>query len=245
MRALRAGKTCLGATITMKSPVVAEIMSRIGFDWLWFETEHTSLSLEDVQTMLQATNGSNISSIVRVPWNDKTLIKRALDLGPDGLILPLVNSREEAEYAVRAMKYPPWGERSAGMHRAQFYGGQMAEYLQHSNDEVMTILMIEHIAAVEKIDEILRVKGVDSVMIGTLDLSGSLGLLGQTNHPTVEAAVQRVLAACKRTNTPCGIIALSPEQAKLRVEQGFLNLIAGIDVDIFFRAARQTLAAVR
>ena len=159
-RDLAAGKVCLGATITINCPAVAEIMSHIGLDWLWFETEHSSLTLDNVLTMLQATNGSEVSTVVRVPWNDKTMIKRALDLGPDGIILPLVNSREEAEAAVRAMKYPPWGERGAGLARAQCYGLHMGEYIQTANEEVMTIVMIEHIQAVENINEILKVTRV-------------------------------------------------------------------------------------
>jgi 2-keto-3-deoxy-L-rhamnonate aldolase RhmA len=238
-RDLLAGKYCVGAVLTLSSPPVAEMLSRAGFDWLWLETEHTALGLENLQYMLQATNGSDVSTIVRVPWNDKTMIKRVLDLGPDGLIIPLVNSKEEAEYAVRAMKYPPWGERGAGMNRAQFYGGQLEEYLKTANDEVMTILMIEHIKAVHNIDEILTVKGVDSIMIGALDLSGSMGLLGQTSHPEVEAAVQTVLAACKRADIPAGIITLAPEQANRRMQEGFANVIVGIDIVYLLSSAKE------
>jgi 2-keto-3-deoxy-L-rhamnonate aldolase RhmA len=229
-RDLAAGKVCIGATLTMNSPTVAEIMSHVGLDWLWFETEHSSLTLDNVLTMLQATNGSDVSTVVRVPWNDKTMIKRALDLGPDGIILPLVNTREEAEEAVRAMKYPPTGERGAGLARAQCYGLHMGEYLQTANEEVMTIVMIEHIQAVENIHEILKVKGVDSVMVGALDLSGSMGMLGQTADPKVEGAIQKVLAACKQTGVPAGIITVAPEQANQRIQQGFTNIILGIDV---------------
>lgn len=227
---LTAGKVCVGATITMNSPIVAEIMSHVGLDWLWFETEHTALNLDNVLTMLQATNGSDVSTVIRVPWNDKTLIKRALDTGPDGIIIPLVNSREEAEEAVRAIKYPPGGERGAGLSRAQCYGLHMGEYLETANEEVMTILMIEHIRAVENIDEILKVKGVDSVMVGALDLSGSMGILGQTGDPKVESAIQKVLAACKKAGIPCGIITITPEQANQRIKEGFTNIIVGIDV---------------
>jgi 2-keto-3-deoxy-L-rhamnonate aldolase RhmA len=230
LRDLKAGKVSIGATITMNSPVVAEIMSHAGFDWLWLETEHSSLSEENVLAMLQATNGAEVSTLVRVPWNDKTMIKRFLDLGPDGLIVPLVNSREEAEYAVRALKYPPVGERGAGLGRAQAYGLHMAEYMATANEEVMLTLMIEHVHAVENIDEILAVPGVDSVMIGALDLSGSMGLLGQTTHPQVEEAIQKVLAASKKANMPCGIITVSPEQANERIDQGFTHMIIGIDV---------------
>ena len=243
-RDLAAGKVCLGATITINCPAVAEIMSHIGLDWLWFETEHSSLTLDNVLTMLQATNGADVSTVIRVPWNDKTMIKRALDLGPDGIIVPLVNTREEAETAVRAMKYPPLGERGAGLARAQCYGLHMGEYMETANNEVTTILMIEHIQAVENIDEILKVKGVDSVMVGALDLSGSMGMLGQTGDPKVEGAIQKVLASCKKAKVPCGIITVVPEQANERIKQGFTNIIMGIDVLFLHSAARGALAQI-
>ena len=243
-RDLAAGKVCLGATITINSPAVAEIMSHIGLDWIWFETEHSSLTLDNVLTMLQATNGADVSTVIRVPWNDKTMIKRALDLGPDGIIVPLVNSREEAEAAVRAMKYPPLGERGGGLGRAQCYGLHMGEYMETANNEVMMIPMIEHIQAVENIDEILKVKGVDSVMVGTLDLSGSMGVLGQTGDPKVEGAVQKVLASCKKAKVPCGIITVAPEQANERIKQGFTNIIMGIDVLFLHSAARGAIGQI-
>ncbi len=243
-RDLAAGKVCLGATITINSPAVAEIMSHVGLDWLWFETEHSSLTLDNVLTMLQATNGADVSTVIRVPWNDKTMIKRALDLGPDAIIVPLVNTREEAEAAVRAMKYPPLGERGAGLARAQCYGLHMGEYMETANNEVMMIPMIEHIQAVENIDEILKVKGIDSVMVGSLDLSGSMGMLGQTGDPKVEGAIQKVLASCKKAKVPCGIITVAPEQANERIKQGFTNIIMGIDVLFLHSAARGAIAQI-
>jgi 2-keto-3-deoxy-L-rhamnonate aldolase RhmA len=243
-RDLESGKVCIGATITMSNPVVAEIMSHIGFDWLWFETEHTAMSIESVLAMLQATNGSDVSTLVRVPWNDKVTIKRVLDTGPDGIIIPLVNTKEEAEMAVRAMKYPPWGERGAGLARAQCYGMHMGEYMQTANDEVMTIIMIEHIDAVNNIDDILSVKGVDSIMIGALDLSGSMGILGQTGDERVENAIQKTLAACKRVQKPCGIIAGSPEAANKRIKEGFQNIILGLDVLYLIGGAQSALSQV-
>lgn len=229
-RDLAAGKVCIGATITMQNTVVAELFSHVGLDWIWFEMEHSATSDGGALAMLQATNGADVCTVVRVPWNDKTMIKRALDNGPDGIIIPLVNTAEEAEAAVRAMKYPPAGERGAGLSRAQCYGIHMAEYMQTANDEVMTTLMIEHVIAVKNIDQILAVKGVDSVMVGALDLSGSMGLLGNTSHPEVEAAIQKVLAATKKAKVPCGIITTSPEAANERIKQGFTQIIIGIDV---------------
>ena len=243
-RDLAAGKVCLGATIMMNSPVVAELWARVGFDWLWFEMEHTALTEEAVNTMLQAANGAEVSTVVRVPWNDKTLIKRVVDTGPDGILVPQINNREEAEYAVRAMKYPPLGERGAGLARAQAYGLAMSEYYQSANAEVMTLLMIEHIQGVENIEAILKVPGVDAIMIGALDLSGSMGLLGQTDHPAVESAIQKVLAACQRAKVSCGIIALDPDQANRRIQQGFTSLVVAIDVLTLIGGAKTVLGKV-
>ena len=241
---LAAGKVCIGATITMSNTVVAEIMSHMGFDWLWFESEHTAMSLESILQMLQATNGADVSTVVRVPWNDKTMIKRVLDTGPDGIIIPLVNTRAEAEEAVKAIKYPPLGERGAGLGRAQSYGMNMGDYLQTSNDEVMTIVMIEHIDAVNNIAEIISVPGIDSVMVGALDLSGSMGILGQTGDERVEGAIQKVLAECKRVGMPCGIIAGSPDVANKRIAEGFQNIILGLDVLYLIGAAQDALSKV-
>jgi 2-keto-3-deoxy-L-rhamnonate aldolase RhmA len=243
-RDLAAGKVCLGATIITGSPVVAEILARVGFDWLWLEMEHTTVGEDAVLAMLQTTNGADVSTVVRVPWNDRTMIKRAVDAGPDGILIPLINTRAEAEDAVRAMKYPPVGERGAGLARAQAYGLSVGEYYASADSEVMTLLMIEHIKGVENIDEILAVPGVDSIMIGALDLSGSMGLLGQTDHPSVEAAVQKVLAACKRAKISCGIVALDAEGASHRIEQGFTNITLAIDVLMLIGSAQAVLGKV-
>jgi 2-keto-3-deoxy-L-rhamnonate aldolase RhmA len=244
-RELAAGNVCLGATITIYSPAIAELLSRVGLDWLWIDTEHTALSLEEVSVILQATNGTDVSTVIRVPWNDKTLIKRALDTGPDGILVPMINSAADAEAAVRAMKYPPRGERGAGIGRAQCYGMQMGEYLSTANDEVMFIAQIEHVEAIANIDEIVAVAGLDSVMIGALDLSGSMGKLGQTDDPEVEEAVQKVLAACQRVSLPCGIVALGPEATNRRIKQGFTSIITGIDVLWIHGAARAGLAEIQ
>lgn len=244
-RDLAEGKVCYGATITMSNPVVAEIMSHIDFDWLWFEMEHTPMSEESVHAMLQATNGSKVANIVRVPWNDKTMIKRILDTGPDGIIVPLVRTKQDTEDAVRAMKYPPVGERGAGLARAQCYGLHMGEYMSSANDEVMLILMIEHIDAVNNIDEILAVPGVDAIMIGALDLSGSMGMLGKTADPKVEEAIQTVLAASKKAKKSCGIITWDPVDIKRRVAQGFNNIVIGMDVVYLGSAAKNSLEVLK
>ena len=158
--------------------------------------------------------------------------------------MPQVNTREEAEYAIRAMKYPPVGERGAGLARAQGWGLGAGEYYRAANSEIMTLFMIEHYLGVENIGAILAVPGVDSVMIGALDLSGSMGLLGQTGHPDVEASIQKVLAASKKANVSCGIVALDPDHANLRIQQGFTNIILAIDVLMLIGAAKAALGKV-
>jgi len=243
-RDLAAGTPSLGVTIISGSSVIAELLSRAGFDWLWLEMEHNTVGDQDVLSMLQATNGAEVSTIVRVPWNDKTLIKRAVDAGPDAILVPLVNTREEAEAAVRAMKYPPLGERGAGLARAEAWGLSLGEYYASANDEVLTFVMIEHRMAVENIDEILAVPGIDGLMIGALDLSGSMNLLGQTDHPEVEAAVQRVLAAAKQAAKPCGTVALDPDTAVKRIDQGFNPVIVAIDVLMLIGASKSVLEKV-
>ena len=244
-RELAAGNVCLGATITIYSPAIAELLSRVGLDWLWIDTEHTALSLEEVSVILQATNGTDVSTVIRVPWNDTTLIKRAVDTGPDGILVPMINTAEDTKAAVRAMKYPPLGERGAGIGRAQCYGMAMGEYLSTANDEVMLIAQIEHVDAIANIDEIVEVDGLDSVMIGALDLSGSMGKLGQTDDPEVEEAVQKVLAACQRAGIPCGIVALGPEATNRRIQEGFTSIITGIDVLWIHGAARAGLEGIQ
>jgi len=233
-RDLKAGKVCVGTMLTIPSPTIADIASRCGFDWIWLDMEHTPIGYESLQTMLQAMTGSGVSTIVRVANNDEAVIKRTLDTGPDALVIPRVNTKAEAEYAVRAMKYPPIGVRGAGLGRAQAYGSRLDDYFAHANDELMLIVQIEHEKAVENIGEICAVSGVDSIFLGALDLAGSMGLLGRTNHPKVEAAMLEVLAAGQRANTPVGIMTLAPDQANARIREGYQNIGLGIDVDTLF-----------
>jgi 2-dehydro-3-deoxyglucarate aldolase/4-hydroxy-2-oxoheptanedioate aldolase len=245
-QSLREGKPCLGTVLTISSPVIAEIMALAEFDWLWFDLEHTPMSLESLQSMLQAANGYPVSTVVRVPGNDEVLIKRVLDLGPDGIIVPLVNTPEQARSAVSALKYPPLGVRGAGIGRAQGFGeGVSGDYFETANEEILLIAQIEHIDAVNNIEAILEVDGVDSVFLGPLDLSGSMGLLGKTNHPDVEAAVRRVRDAAIRKKVPAGIMTMSPEQAAERIREGYRTIGLGIDVDSLATWGRNAVQFVK
>lgn len=215
------GEATVGIWLALGSPIVAEIISHIGFDWVVIDTEHGTIDIETTQSIVQAMFGTDTVPIVRVPWNDPALIKRALDAGAYGLVIPMVNSKEEAIRAVQASRYPPIGIRSYGGPRVRLYGG--TDYFEHANEEVAIIVQIEHISAVNQIDEILSVEGIDAFFIGPNDLAASMGIkLGLDNpHPRHVEAVNKVLAAGKKRHIPGGILVGSPEAANQRIAQGF------------------------
>src|SRR5438034_6557806 len=160
----------IGHLLTLGSSDLAEIASLCGFDWLWIDLEHAPTSLSQVQRMIQAIGG-RAGAVIRVPWNDAVWIKRALEVGCDGIIIPQIRTVAEAAAAVRACYYPPVGDRSVGISRAQKYGMELDQYLERANDEIAVILQIEHRDAVEHIDEILDVAGFDAILVGPYDLS--------------------------------------------------------------------------
>lgn len=243
---LQGGKPAFGVLIQLPSAPVAEVLARAGFDWLWIDMEHGPLSLETVYSMIQATSGTETVPIVRVPWNLHWLAKPVLDMGAMGIIMPLVTTKEEATQAVKALRYPPEGVRGFGPSLAALrWGLSVPEYVKIANHEIMAILLIEHIDAVDRIEEILSVPGVDLVMIGPFDLSGSMGLLGQVKHPKVEEAVDKVLADAKNAKVPAGILALTPDDITRRLQQGFQFLIVGTDTGFLTAGAKSILGQIR
>ena len=180
------GHPALGATVITGSAVVTELLSRVGFDWLWLEMEHTALSEAGRPGDAPGDERRGASTVVRVPVERQDADQARRRYGPGRDRRAQVNTREEAEAAVRAMKYPPVGERGAGLARAQGVRALVGEYYATANHEALTCVMIEHIDGVPNIDAILSAPGVDAIMIGALDLSGSMGLLGKTDDPRVE-----------------------------------------------------------
>jgi len=210
-RRLRAGETTIGAWISFAESAVAEIMAGTGFDWILIDTEHAPFSPEGLQTVLTAFNGRESVPIVRVPWNNPAVIKQALDLGAGGVLVPMVNSVDEARAAVAACRYPPEGIRGFGPRRASDYYRHVTEYVASANDSVIIALQIEHIEAVKSIADIVAVPGIDVICLGPNDLSGSMGLLGQIEHPSVVEAIHRVLdAAARHRITTCLGMAFTP-----------------------------------
>lgn len=221
-----------GTIFSMGAPQVAEIISDSGLDWVLIDMEHSTMSLDTVQTALQIM-GDKILKIVRVPGNDDIWIKRVLDTGCDGILVPMVKSSEEAVRVVKSAKYPPVGQRSVGVGRAHKFGAAFKEYVDKANDTLIIMIQIEHIEGVKNIDSILSVPGIDSIFIGPYDLSASMGLIGQIDHPDVSAAIGLVKSKCKDAGIPYGIFGISPEAVEKEIGDGCTFLLCGIDASVF------------
>ena len=204
-RRLKAGEFIHGGHIFLPNPAMAEAMACFGYEYLWIDGEHGAYDKAEILASISAVNGAGAGAIVRVTANEPALIKPVLEMGPDGIIVPMVNSAEEAEAFVSACTYPPRGSRGFGPRRANRYDTiSNNEYLETVNDCLVKIVQIEHRKGVENIDSILEVPGVDAVVVGPFDLSASMGILGQLLHPDMIAACRRIVERCKAHHVPIG-----------------------------------------
>jgi 2-keto-3-deoxy-L-rhamnonate aldolase RhmA len=227
---LRAGQCCLGAQIALCDPVVAEIFGRAGFDWMVVDTEHAAHNIETVKWMLQAAAATPAVLLARPLKLDADEIRRYLDMGSPGVLCPFVNTGSEATRLVEACRYPPAGIRGWGPRRASVHGFDSDEYLAKAADAMLCIPIIESAQAVERIDEIVRVEGIDAVSVGPMDLSMSLGCFRNFEASIYTSAVDTVRAACKRHGKAMGTGCYSLEHAKACARQGdALLLVAGDD----------------
>lgn len=185
----------IGTIVTLNNPQITEMLSSAGFDWLMIDMEHSTLTIGEVQCLLQSMHPDCIS-IVRIPGNDPVWIKRVLETGCDGIMVPLVNSEDEARVAVDAAKYPSDGSRSFGVSRAHGYGARFDSYINSANQETVVLIQVEHIKAVNYIEQILSVKGIGGIFIGPYDLSGSLNRIGDISDEEVQKAIDIVKASC-------------------------------------------------
>jgi 4-hydroxy-2-oxoheptanedioate aldolase len=243
---LVSGKTAIGTIVQLPSPPVVEILAQAGFDWLLIDTEHGPIDTEKLQAMIRATSETQAAPIVRLAGNLDWLAKRALDAGALGVMMPGVNSAEEALAAVRAVRYPPGGNRGFGPTFAALrWGLTSAEYAQQANEAVMAIVQIEHVDAVARIDQILAAPGIDLALIGPYDLSGSMGLLGQVGHSDVQAAIDQVLKATKKAGVPVGIFGTAADEINRYVLQGFQAILVGVDVAFLAAGAKGMLSQIK
>ena len=236
-------ETLLGTLSSLPSPEVTEIMAQAGFDWLFIDMEHGPFEVLMAQRMMMAAG--DCPCLVRVPGHSEVHIKKALDAGAAGLIIPQVSSAEQAEKVIGFAKYPPLGNRGVGGGRAQGYGSNLATYVEEANEQLLMVLQVEHIDGVNHIDEILEVDGIDVIFIGPYDLSASLGLTGQVGHPKVLEAIARVEAKCKAKGMPMGYFDVSPEGVLPYREKGYQLLTCGVDTGFLTGQARGVVEALK
>lgn len=240
---LRSGERLVAPLLTLNAPAVTELMAAVGFDWLFIDAEHAPLEPFQMQALLQGAGST--PCVIRLPVGDEVPIKKALDIGAAGVIAPQVNSVDHARRIVQAAKYAPVGQRGLGIARAHGYGLRVREYMQSANDDTAVIVQAEHRDAVAHIRDIVRVDGVDGVLIGPYDLSASYGRPGAVDHPEVTGAIERVRAACAEVGLPIGIFGLTPEAVQPYIDRGFTMIVVGVDTVLLASGAAAMLKAVR
>ena len=238
-----AARPLAGMWVCSGSPLIAELCAGSGLDWLLVDAEHSPNGLESILAQLQAIHGYPVHTLVRPPVNDTVVIKQYLDLGVQNLLIPMVNSVAEAEAAVAATRYPPQGVRGVGsaLARAARWN-RVPDYLARANDTISVTVQIESTAAVEAVEDILKVDGVDAVFVGPSDLAASMGMLGQQEHPEVRAAVEHCLSAAKAAGKPAGVNAFNPGTAEHYLANGASFILVGADVALLARGS-EALAA--
>jgi len=246
---LRQGQPVVGSWINSGSPIVGELMAGCGFDFLVVDVEHSAVDLPQVQPLFQAIKSGDVdcAPMVRLHGVDYALVKRYLDAGAQGVIGPLVNTPEQARLLVEAAKYPPLGNRGVGFCRANQYGMNLQEYVRRANDEVLVAIQIEHIDGVRHIDQILAVEGIDAVFIGPYDLSASMGITGQFDHPDMRAAKKTILEACRAHGIAPGIHIVPPDPKEFvrSLRQGYRLLAYSLDITMLLKACREGLDQIR
>jgi 2-keto-3-deoxy-L-rhamnonate aldolase RhmA len=240
-RKLKSGAQAYGIWITIESPLVTEYISTLGFDYLVFDTEHSPLDIYQTQTLMQAMRDKGTVPIVRVWWNDLVAVKRALDIGAYGIVIPWINNKEQAEMAVKACKYPPKGLRGCGPRRTTF---DDPDYLKTANDETLVIAQIETEEAVDNIASIVAVEGIDVTYIGPADLSASFGHLGDMTHPDVQSAIDRVHEASSEAGISSGIHMGAGKTVQDRVREGYNFITVSSDFELLQSGALQALKQI-
>lgn len=245
LRAWRERRPTVGGWLSIGNAYTAEVMANLGFDWLCVDMQHGLIDYQDLTVMLPAISTTATTPLVRVPWNEPYEIMKALDAGAFGVIVPMVNNREEAARAVQACRYPPDGLRSFGPIRAALYGGR--GYAAESNGEIACIAMIETAEALTNLQDIVTTPGLDGVYIGPSDLGLALGLppIGDTDHPVHAAAVERIRAACAGAGIAVGIHTSSVAYTRKYLAGGFQFATLGSDGGFLARAAGADLRAAR
>lgn len=239
--------TVVGSWVSLGSVEAAEIIATSGFSFVTIDLEHTGIDIKTAESLIRVIELSGSVPIVRVSENDPIQVKRVMDCGAHGIIVPMVNTPEDAEQAVASIHYPPKGIRGVGLYRAQKYGSGFKEYKEWLLGNGVVVVQIESKEAINNIDDILSVDGIDAAMIGPYDLSNSLGVSGELNHPEVIEAETIFLRSCKKCGVAPGTHIVHPDREKLEehMKKGFRFIAYGVDMIFLENAARQALSHTR
>lgn len=245
-KALLDRKLTIGAWMQIGHPSIAEIFARCGFDWLCVDLEHGVIDLEMMTNIFRAIERYDTVPIVRLPMNDPIWIHRSLDAGAKGLIIPMVKTAQEAELAIKEAKYPPRGVRGYGYSRANIHGIDFYDYIETANDEIAMVMQIEHKDAISNFEDIVKVDGVDALFIGPLDLSGSMGITGQIDHPDMVVALDKYKTVSKKIGKSFGMHIIRPneETIKANIQQGYTMIALGLDTVFLDEMAKKTLKSI-
>ncbi len=241
------GGMLYGSHIFCGAPPLTECMAQIGYDMLWIDMEHTAITTDKVLENLIAARAGGTPAFVRIPWNDKVLAKPILDMGPEGIIFPYIRTAADAQAAVQACEYPPYGERGYGPLRALDYGAiPPISYVKTEYRHMWRILQIEHIDAVENLEEILQVEGIDAYVVGPNDLSGSLGHMGEPTHPKMQPVYDRIGQVMQKHGKLYGV-SVGPDYAVIQqwIDRGARMIFAGADTGYVYTGAAANLHALQ
>jgi 2-keto-3-deoxy-L-rhamnonate aldolase RhmA len=245
---LRNKTLTLGSWITLGHPAIGEIMAKAGFDWLVVDLEHSVITLEAAGDLIRTIELCGVAPLVRLTSNNPDQIKRVMDAGAHGIVVPMINSGAEAARAVAATRYAPRGTRGVGLGRAQGYGANFKNYLDWQNDDgPVVFVQIEHKDAIDRLEEILTVPGVDGFIIGPYDLSCSMGIPGQFERPEFVAAMTRIRETAKRLGCPAGLHIVEPDLNLLEqtINEGYTVIAYSVDIRVLDVGVRAGMAKMR
>jgi 2-dehydro-3-deoxyglucarate aldolase len=240
----------IGSWITLGNTGIAEILANAGFDWLVIDLEHTTISLEQAGELIRTIELAGVPSLVRLTSNDENQIKRVLDAGAQGIVVPMIKSVEDAISAVASTRYPPLGNRGVGLARAQGYGASFQKYLSWQSDPdsgPIVVVQIEHIDAVDNLKEILDVDGVDAFIVGPYDLSCSMGISGKFDHPQFKRIMENIMETSRKLDAVSGLHVVEPDIKSLRkaINDGYKFVAYSADIRMLDVVARNGVDKIK
>ena len=240
-RKLAAGEMTYGLWVSLEAPTITEIACELGLDWVVIDVEHGHMDFKEVVDHLRVVRNTGTTGLVRIQEIEKGRIKRLLDIGAEGLLIPQIDSPDEIRQAIQYAKYPPRGVRGVAVERSTKWGLELAEGTRRADAETLIIPMIETVAAGNAVDEIVAIPGIDAIFFGPADYCASSGYLGEWNQPQAMSRMMAIQSRVRAAKIPCGILAGSVEEARQRREQGFSLVALGTDTGMLIRGIKQAM----